>query len=412
MTTPLNLRVRHIPSVSKSLVLDIGETSCVAVGDGLLGGQAHLQHFTLRISVEDLSSDTILDINATIGPMQVYFTVSSETILLLRTDLIQGTVQDNWKDIKSLNEESSDNLHGKKDLSLQTSLHLKSINVLATLYTVSRGKSVIDAIENQIDQQNTQAEDVLSQLPPGMIVRREKDTLLHVAQRLENERSSQPTHSVNEIKIVGSLQLITHNISLVLFAGQFGDMPLLRMQLEATQAFLTRTPTTTHMLYDLSFTTEGCQVARLNLPPNSLSEKVQSDGSWYDVLEKVPYESVLNANRLWISMSASEALDKNQVSHTFRAEMPNNIHISTDVTTHANLWSKFRSAWNIANEVKGTNEPFMDQDPEPTPVNEGLVLIAETPPVIEDAKVQELWHGTVFFVPSVYLIGFTYVRLT
>ncbi|PLW56731.1 hypothetical protein PCANC_01682 [Puccinia coronata f. sp. avenae] len=394
MTTPLNLRVRHIPSVSKSLVLDIGETSCVAVGDGLLGGQAHLQHFTLRISVEDLSSDTILDINATIGPMQVYFTVSSETILLLRTDLIQGTVQDNWKDIKSLNEESSDNLHGKKDLSLQTSLHLKSINVLATLYTVSRGKSVIDAIENQIDQQNTQAEDVLSQLPPGMIVRREKDTLLHVAQRLENERSSQPTHSVNEIKIVGSLQLITHNISLVLFAGQFGDMPLLRMQLEATQAFLTRTPTTTHMLYDLSFTTEGCQVARLNLPPNSLSEKVQSDGSWYDVLEKVPYESVLNANRLWISMSASEALDKNQVSHTFRAEMPNNIHISTDVTTHANLWSKFRSAWNIANEVKGTNEPFMDQDPEPTPVNEGLVLIAETPPVIEDAKVQELWHAT------------------
>jgi len=393
-TTPLNLRVRHIPSVSRSLVLDVGETTCVAVGDGLLGGRAHLQHFTLRISVEDLSSDTILDINATIGPMEVYFTVSSETILLLRTDLIQGTVQDDWKDIKSQNENTSENSHGRKDLRLQTSLHLRSINVLATLYTASRGKSVLDAIENQINQQNTQAEDVLSQLPPGMIVRREKDTLLNVAQRLENERSSPPTHSVNEIKIVSSLQLTTHKISLVLFAGQFGDMPLLRMQLEATQASLTRTPTTTHMLYDLNFTTAGCQVARLNLAPNGLSEKIQSDGSWYGVLEKVPYESVLNANRLWISMSASEALEKNQVSHTFRAEMPNNIHISTDVTTHANLWSKFRSAWNKANQVKGTNEPFMDQDLAPTHVNEDLVLIAETPPVIEDAKVQELWHAT------------------
>ncbi|WAR54812.1 hypothetical protein PtB15_4B430 [Puccinia triticina] len=393
-TTPLNLRVRHIPGVSRSLVLDIGETSAVAVGDGLLGGRAHLQHFTLLISVEDLSSDTILDINATIGPMEVYLTVSSETILLLRTDLIQGAVQDDWNDIKSLNESSSEKLHGRKDLSLRTSLHLRRINVLATLYTASRGKSVFDAIENQVNQQNTQAEDVLRQLPHGMIVRREKDTLLNVAQRLESERSNPPTHSVNEIKIVGSLQLTTHNISLVLFAGQFGDMPLLRMQLEATQAFLTRTPTTSHMIYNLSFTTEGCQVAHLNLPPNGLSEKIQSDGSWYGVLENVPHELVLNANRLWISMSASEIIDKNQVTHTFRAEMPNNIHISTDVTTHANLWSKFRSAWNKANEVRGSNEPFMAQDLEPKKVNEDLVLIAETPPVIEDAKVQELWHAT------------------
>ncbi|KAA1074828.1 hypothetical protein PGT21_022120 [Puccinia graminis f. sp. tritici] len=393
-TTPLNLRVRHIPSVSRSLVLDVGETSGVAVGDGLLGGRAHLQQFTLLISVEDLSSDTILDINATIGPMEVYFTVSSETILLLRTDLIQGAVQDDWKDIKSLDGNSPENLHGRKDLSLRTSLHLRSINVLATLYTASRGKSVLDAIESQVHQQNAQAEDVLSQLPPGMIVRREKDTLLNVAQRLENERSSPPTHSVNEIKIVGSLQLTTHNISLVLFAGQFGDMPLLRMQLEATQAFLTRTPTTTHMLYNLSFTTEGCQVAHLNLPPNGLSEATQSDGSWYEALGSVPCELVLNANRLWISMSASEALEKNQVSHTFRAEMPNNIHISTDVTTHANLWSKFRSAWNRANEVKGSADPFMAQDHEPKQAVEGLVLVAETPPVIEDAKVQELWHAT------------------
>ncbi|KAI7958115.1 hypothetical protein MJO29_006332 [Puccinia striiformis f. sp. tritici] len=414
-TTPLNLRVRHIPSVSRSLVLDVGETSGVAVGDGLLGGRVHLQHFTLLVSVEDLSSDTILDINATIGPMEVYFTVSSETILLLRTDLIQGAVQDDWKDIKSLNENPLENSHGRKDLSLRTSLHLRSINVLATLYTASRGKSVLDAIENQVNQQNTQAEDVLSQLPPGMIVRREKDTLLNVAQRLENERSSPPTHSVNEIKIVGSLQLTTRDISLVLFAGQFGDMPLLRLQLEATQAFLTRTPTTTHMLYKLSFTTEGCQVARLNLPPNGLSEKIQSDGSWYGVLEKVPTESVLNANRLWISMSASEALEKNQVTHTFRAEMPNNIHISTDVTTHANLWSKFRSAWNKANEVKGSNEPFLGHDLEPKLVNEILVLIAEIPPVIEDAKVQELWHATLplvnYFKWNENLPKYTFTRV-
>ncbi|KAI9609211.1 hypothetical protein KEM48_002918 [Puccinia striiformis f. sp. tritici PST-130] len=320
-TTPLNLRVRHIPSVSRSLVLDVGETSGVAVGDGLLGGRVHLQHFTLLVSVEDLSSDTILDINATIGPMEVYFTVSSETILLLRTDLIQGAVQDDWKDIKSLNENPLENSHGRKDLSLRTSLHLRSINVLATLYTASRGKSVLDAIENQVNQQNTQAEDVLSQLPPGMIVRREKDTLLNVAQRLEMN---------------GPARQLTVSMKLRLWA-------------------LCSSPLATYLLCYLllSFTTEGCQVARLNLPPNGLSEKIQSDGSWYGVLEKVPTESVLNANRLWISMSASEALEKNQVTHTFRAEMPNNIHISTDVTTHANLWSKFRSAWNKANEVKG-----------------------------------------------------------
>lgn len=415
-TTPLTLRVRHIPSVSRSLALDIGDTCLDAAGDGLLGGRGCLDYFTLLMSVEDLSSNTILDINATIGPIKAHLAVSSETILLLYTDIIRGSVQDDWKDIKFHNANPSHESSSGKDLGLKTSLHLKSVDVLATLYTASRGKSVLNAIENQVDQQNTQAEDVLSQLPPGMIVRREKDTLLDVAQRLENERSIKSNyHLIDEIKIIGSLQLTSQSISLALFAGQFGDMPLLRMHLLATRALLTRSPATALTKYCLDFTTEGCRVARLNLLPNGISEKAQSDGTWYAMLEKVPSESVLNANRLWINMLASEMHNKNQVTHTYRAVMPNNIHISTDVTTHANLWSKFRSAWNNANAVKGTSELFISETQEPEEVNGDLWLVAESPPVIEDAKVQELWHATLplvnYFKWNENLPRYTFIRV-
>ncbi|MBW0473043.1 hypothetical protein O181_012758 [Austropuccinia psidii MF-1] len=396
VTTPLSLRMRHIPRISRSLSFDVGNTSAIADGDGLLGGRCNLGYFVLLINVEDLSSDTILDIKATLGPIEAHLAISSETVLLLRTNLIEGSVQDNWKAIKSHVADSPTTTDAERRLTLCTSLNLRSVDILATLYTTTRVNSVGDAIQSLLRQQSGQAEDLLKQLPIGMIVRRQKDTVLSVAQRLEREVSSEIICGAQQIRIFGSLTLTSQNISLALFAGQFGNMPLLKMRLGPTKVLLTRTPGATNLLHNLNFNTDGCHVVRLNLPPNGLSEKDQVDGTWYEVLKSASSESVLNANRLWISMLTSKSIDKSEIMHTFRAEMPNSIHISTDVTTHASLWSKFRSAWNKANDSKGgpSTTTIAAEDQDNTIRNQGLILIPETKPIIEDAKVKELWHAT------------------
>ncbi|CAH7677657.1 hypothetical protein PPACK8108_LOCUS12834, partial [Phakopsora pachyrhizi] len=394
VTKPLSMRLRHVPGLSKSFCFDVGETIGETVGDGSLGGSGRLQFFSFMINVKDCPSNTILNLSAILGPIEVNLAAASETILLLCSQLVEGSIKDDWEAIKSLRTDSSSTeiMAPSRSLNLNIFLDVQSIHAIITLYTFSRGKSLLDSVENQLREQNAKAEAVLRQLSRRVTVEEQKKGVFDLVKRSEGPTPIQTTGNTGQqrVQMVGSLDLVCQNFSIALFAGQFGDLPLLRTRIKFTRALLLRVPSATEMSHSLDFTTEGCQIEGINLAPNCLTERDQIDGSWYQTIERAPTEMVLDSNRLWISMISERLLsNKNEVHHIYRAEMPNNIHISTDITTHANIWSKFRSAWGQVNESKGSKRREEEEEVEV----EVVVLVAKKRPVIEDAKVKELWHA-------------------